>query len=143
MKQLNSVYPVICASQGASLAEFFCNELGYQRVFDSDWYWHLNLAGKPEVNVAIVDCDHSSIPESYRKPVQGLLLNFEMENVTDFYHHAKTREWPVLLELKDEEWGQRHFIIATPEPGLMLDLIEEIPPSEAFLKHYKNEAEPA
>lgn len=143
MQQLNSYYPVICASKGTELARFFRDELGYQTVFDSDWYWHLSLPETPEVNVAIVDCHHSSIPESYRKPVQGVLLNFEMENVRDFYQHAKKQNWDILLELRDEEWGQRHFIIATPEPGVMLDLIEVIPPSDTFMEYYKNEAEPA
>lgn len=39
--------------------------------------------------------------------------------------------------------GQRHFIVATPEPGVMLDFIETIPASDAFLKNYRDEQQPA
>lgn len=143
MKALNGYYPVISAANGALLADFFVDQLGFERVFTADWYWHLSMAGRSDVNVAIVDCTHQSLPEAYRKPVQGLLLNFEMQDVAAYYEHARAQKWDVLLELRDEEWGQRHFIIATPEPGLMLDMIEVIPHSAAYQQHYQNECEPA
>ncbi len=143
MKKLSSYYPVISAENGPRLAQFFIEELKFEAVFSSDWYWHLSMPGRADVNVAIVDCKHPSIPEAYRKPVQGLLLNFEMEDVSAYYEHAQAKGWDVLLALRDEDWGQRHFIAATPEAGLMLDLIEVIPPSEAFLKNYHHEGEPA
>lgn len=143
MKNLTSYYPVISANNGARLAQFFIDELNFQAVFSSDWYWHLSMTGRADVNVAIVDCQHPSIPEAYRKPVQGLLLNFEMDNVSAYYAKAQAKNWEVLLTLRDEDWGQRHFIAATPETGLMLDLIEVVPPSKAFQENYHHEGEPA
>ncbi len=141
MKKLNSFYPVISAENPQALVNFLLNELSFKAVFTSDWYWHLSLQGRPEVNIAIVDCHHESIPEGFRQPVQGLLLNFEMADITSYYQEVSTKAWKILLPLRDEEWGQRHFIAATPEPGLMLDMIELIQPSDEFQKLYNNETE--
>lgn len=142
MQALNSFYPVISASNPKPLVAFLREQMQFQAVYTSEWYWHLSLNQRPDVNMAVVDCHHESIPEGFRTPVQGLLLNFEMPDITTYYQ-AVASDWNILLPLRDEEWGQRHFIAGTPEPGLMLDLIELIPPSEAFLKNYTREAEPA
>ncbi len=142
MKDLNSFYPVVSATNPNALLAFFVEQMQFKPVYTSDWYWHLSLNQRPDVNIAIVDCQHESIPEGFRTPVQGLLLNFEMPDITTYYQKV-AQDWKILLPLRDEDWGQRHFIAGTPEPGLMLDLIELIPPSEEFLKNYEHEAEPA
>ncbi|MDX1451938.1 MAG: hypothetical protein R3183_05225 [Oleiphilaceae bacterium] len=143
MNTLSSFYPVISAAQPTALVRFLTEELDFVPVYTSDWYWHLSMPSKPDTNIAIVDCHHESIPEGFRQPVQGVLLNFELDDAKAFYDAVSNKNWRILLPLKDEEWGQRHFIAATPEPGLMLDIIELIPPSEAFQKNYHHEAEPA
>ena len=134
-----SYYPVICASHGQSLVDFFTQQLHFEPVFNSDWYWHLNLPSTSHINIGIVDHQHPSVPDGYRKPAQGLILNFELGKVADLYARAQAKKWKILLTLRDEDWGQRHFIIATPEPGVMLDFIETIPANQNFLKHYHDE----
>jgi hypothetical protein len=41
----------------------------------------------------------------------------------------------VLLPLRDEAWGQRHFIAEAPG-GLLLDVIEEIAPTAEYEQQY-------
>ena len=36
---------------------------------------------------------------------------------------------------KDEDFGQRHFIVEGPNK-ILIDVIQPIPPSEEFLKNY-------
>jgi hypothetical protein len=42
------------------------------------------------------------------------------------------------LALRSEAWGQRHFITSDPN-GLLIDVIELIPPSEAYAQQYSDE----
>lgn len=140
MPVINSYYPVISTFEGLQLAEFFSTRLGFETVFESGWYWHLTLHGQSQVNIALLQADHPSVPDAYRKPVQGLLLNFEMDDVTAFYAQHESTQWEIVLPLKDEDWGQRHFIVATPAAGLLLDFIQVIPPSEEYRGSYVGDA---
>ena len=40
-----------------------------------------------------------------------------------------------MLSLRDEEFGQRHFIVAMH--GLLVDVIQEIEPSDSFKEHFQ------
>ena len=44
-------------------------------------------------------------------------------------------EEDVQLALRDEPFGQRHFIVQDPN-GVLIDVIQPIPPSEDFLRQY-------
>ncbi len=41
----------------------------------------------------------------------------------------------MVLDLKSEKWGQRHFITKDPN-GLLVDVIQNVPPSEEFVQQY-------
>ena len=42
---------------------------------------------------------------------------------------------PIALELRDEDFGQRHFIVSGPD-GVLVDVITEIPPSAEFAEAF-------
>ena len=136
MKKLTSYYPVVCTYSGEALMHFFCDNLGFETVFQSEWYWHLSMKQQPGVNIAFVQPDHPSVPKAYRQPVQGMILNIEMEQIDDYYQSNEHLNWELALPLRSEDWGQRHFIIKTPEPGLLIDFIEVIPVGEQYADNY-------
>lgn len=70
------------------------------------------------------------------------MINFEVEEVDAEYARAKRNGLPILLALRDEPFGQRHFITRDPN-GMLLDVIKPIPPSEAFKKQYAAGTAPA
>lgn len=57
--------------------------------------------------------------DGYRKPVQGLLLNFEIDDVDAEYARLKAAGLPILRDIKSEDFGQRHFITHDPA-GVMI-----------------------
>ena len=85
--------------------------------------------------MAVVDANHPSVPAGYRRPVQGLLLNFEVDDVDAEYRRLCDASIPIEQPLRDEEWGQRHFIVRDPN-GALVDIIKLIPPSDAFAENY-------
>jgi uncharacterized glyoxalase superfamily protein PhnB len=46
---------------------------------------------------------------------------------------------PVLMALRDEAFGQRHFMARDPN-GVILDIIKPIPPSAGYAANYAPEA---
>ncbi|GJG98033.1 VOC family protein [Cupriavidus pauculus] len=131
-----SYYPVIMTRDVAGTAAFYAEHFGFRPLFTADWYVHLQSAHDAAVNLAILDADHDTIPQPARgQTVAGLLLNFEVEDVDAVHARLAEAGLPILLSLRDEAFGQRHFITADPN-GVMLDIITPIAPSEAFAAQY-------
>lgn len=91
--------------------------------------------------MAILRSDHETIPESGRGRASGVLLNLEVDD-GDAMHARLTRAGlPMLLPLRDEAFGQRHFITSDPN-GVLIDVITPIPPVEDFAALYRKDALP-
>lgn len=132
-----STYPVIACENVAETAAFYKEHFGFKAAFEADWYVHLQSAEDARVNLAVLDCRHESIPAGYRKPVQGLLINFEVEDVDAEYARLTAAGLPMLQEIRSEDFGQRHFITHDPA-GVMVDVIKMIPPSAEFAAQYQD-----
>ena len=135
-------YPVIMTDDVAGTAAFYCDHFRFNRAFDSDWYIHLQSSEDPSVNLAILQRDHETVPvEGRGAAVSGLLLNFEVEDVDAEYARVEAAGLPVLLPIRDEAFGQRHFITRDPN-GVMIDVIKPIAPSAEFAAQYAPDAVP-
>lgn len=126
---ITSFYPVLMVDDVAGAAAFYREELGFETTFEADWYVSLRFEGG---ELAILDRHHETIPTGFREPVRGLLLNVEVADAAA--EHARLvgeRRLPERLTLRDEAFGQRHFIVEAPG-GVLIDVIEPIEPSAEF-----------
>ena len=139
--KVTSYYPVIMTGDVAGTAAFYQRHFGFVALFTADWYVHLQSADDPSVNLAVLDGGHPTIPESGRGRVGGLLLNFEVEDVDAVHERLREAGLPLLLSLRDEAFGQRHFITADPN-GVLIDIIQPIAPSAEFAAQYEAGALP-
>lgn len=130
-----SYYPVLFSADVAAATRFYCDHLQFAPLYTSDWYVHLQSREDPGVNLAIVDRNHPTVPEPARGGPGGVILNFEVEDPDA--HHLRLAEagLPILLSLRDEDFGQRHFILQGPD-GVLIDVIRPIPPSADFAAAY-------
>ncbi|WP_166345566.1 VOC family protein [Phytoactinopolyspora limicola] len=133
--QLSSYYPVIMTDKVQETLAFYVEHFGFTVTFEADWYVSLKrpgVDGEPSYELAILDHSHPTIPEGYRRPVTGLLLNFEVADVDAEYKRlVEGAGLAPKLELRTETFGQRHFIVADPA-GVLIDVITEIPPGEEY-----------
>ncbi|SCB59604.1 Catechol 2,3-dioxygenase [Rhizobium aethiopicum] len=136
-----SYYPVIMTEDVAGSARFYCAHFGFRALFESDWYVHLQSTEEENVALAILHGSHESIPAVARGKVSGLLLNFEVADVDVVYAACRSANLPILQEIRDEDFGQRHFITADPN-GVLIDIIKPIPPSAEFASMYETSALP-
>jgi catechol 2,3-dioxygenase-like lactoylglutathione lyase family enzyme len=139
--KITSYYPVIMTRDVAGTAAFYTGHFRFQPVFASDWYVHLQFRGNEAINLAILDSTHETIPPGSRQPASGLLLNFEVEDPDALYDEVRAAGLPILIPLRDEAFGQRHFITQDPN-GVLIDVIKPIPPSAEFAAQYELGAVP-
>lgn len=130
---ITSFYPVLMVDDVAASAAFYRDVLGFRTTFESDWYVSLvSDAGE----LAVLDRTHETIPEGFRRPVQGLLLNIEVTDAASEHARLVGRHGLVeRLDLRDEAFGQRHFIVEAPG-GVLVDVIEPIEPTAEYAASY-------
>src|SRR5690606_21143968 len=83
--KLSGFYPVIATASVAATRDFYVRYFDFAVVFDAGWYVHLRRDGEPAYELAVLDATHPTIPDGYRNPVTGLLLNFEVDDVDAEY----------------------------------------------------------
>ena len=132
-------YPVIQTNDVSSTACFYEQHFCFERAFDSDWYVHLQSSEDPAVNLAVLQADHETIPPEGRGTVGGVIINFEVEDVDAQYQRLRDAGLPMLIECRDEAFGQRHFVTKDPN-GVLIDVIKPIPPSAEFLAQFRDDA---
>lgn len=137
--KVTSYYPVIMAEDVAATAAFYQEHFGFQAMYTSQWYVHLTSRAQGSVNLAIVTASHDTVPEGYRRPVGGLLLNFEVADVDAEHARLIGEGLSPVSALKSEAFGQRHFMVADPA-GTLIDIITPIPPTAEFAANYAPEA---
>ncbi|MBZ9843337.1 VOC family protein [Mesorhizobium sp. CA5] len=130
-----SYYPVLMTDDVAGTADFYVEHFRFEPLFASDWYVHLRSSEDRRVNLGIVQGDHETIPQEGRGRTSGLLINFEVRDPDAVYARIVAAGLPILRSLRDEPFGQRHFITTDPN-GVLIDVIKPIPPSEEFLAQY-------
>lgn len=128
-----AVYPVLMSQDVAAAASFYRETLGFETTYESDWYVSLRLGA---FELAVLAHDHPTIPEGYRALPRGVLVNVEVDDVDAV--HARLTDLPgpeLVLPLRDEDFGQRHFIVAAPD-GVLLDVIQPIPATAEYADAY-------
>ncbi|WP_406859333.1 VOC family protein [Streptomyces sp. HUAS MG47] len=131
-----SFYPVIGTARLEESRDFYTRLLGFEVTFAADWYVSLRQPGEPGYELALLDHTHPTIPEGHRVAAQGLLLNFEVPDADAEWERLVVREGlEPLLELRSEDFGQRHFIVSDPN-GVLIDVITPIAPTAEFAAQY-------
>jgi len=138
--KISSFYPVILTEKVAVTADFYTKHFGFEVVFEADWYVSLKMPNEvTPFELAILNASHPTIPSKFQSNVNGLILNFEVDDVDAEYerliHGSKL---PLELDIRSEEFGQRHFITSDPS-GVLIDIITIIPPTNEYSDQYVEE----
>lgn len=128
---MKSVFPDIVSSALTESRDFYTDMFGFTVLFEIDWYIQLQNPEHPEMGLAFVSRDNDSVPEPFKVDPQGFFVSIEVDDVDELYAKAQERGHEVAVEIKSEEWGQRHFVIMDPN-GLPVDVFTLIPPSAEF-----------
>ena len=130
--QATGFYPLLLVADPAEAAIFYETHLGFDRVFGNDWYVQLRSRHTPHIELALITYDHDTIPVASRTLTKGLLLSFEVVDAAAEEARLAAAGVPILQPLRDEVFGQRHFIASDPN-GILLDIITPTEPDPEWL----------
>jgi catechol 2,3-dioxygenase-like lactoylglutathione lyase family enzyme len=118
---LKSLFPVVVTSKVAEVRDFYVQHFGFRVVFEADWYVQLHGLrgdGVPPVELAFMMPNVESQPALLHTAFSGagLLLTMDVDDV-DAVHRTLSEAGAlkdVVVSLRDEPWGQRHFLFKDP-----------------------------
>ncbi|UGT62164.1 VOC family protein [Nocardia asteroides] len=130
--RLQSFYPVLGTEAIAASRDFYRHWLGFEVTFEAEWYVSLRRPGPVPCELALLDPAHPTIPDGYRTPARGIVLNVEVDDVDAEWERMVTAGGlHPELAIRSEDFGQRHFIVADPG-GVLVDVIQPIEPAGEF-----------
>ncbi|PZR27471.1 MAG: glyoxalase [Citrobacter freundii] len=104
--------------------KFYQDVLGFGVRFESDWFI---LMHTPDGNdeIAFLLPDHPSQAAIFKPAFggKGIFLTIEVDDVDAEYRRIKELNVPIEVELRDEQWGDRHFAIVDPN-GVGVDVVK-------------------
>lgn len=138
MIELISSFPVFIVKDLDEAKFFYTENLGFDVVFSGDWYIH--LVSSAGVHVGFMLPDQPTQPPMFQKSHsgEGVIFSLEVEDADAAYSAAKSKSLKIVLELRSEDWGQRHFCIQDPN-GIYLDIVQSFEPTEEYQSDYVSE----
>lgn len=135
---ITGMFPTICADDVAATRDFYVDVLGFAVVFDSGWYVQLEAPDGTKPQIGIVEREHETVPAGFRHHPAGVLVSIEVDDVDVVHARVTAAGLEMPLSLRDEAFGQRHFMTVDPS-GTLVDVITPIPPSPEYAAQYASE----
>jgi predicted enzyme related to lactoylglutathione lyase len=105
----------------------------YSDLFDvvvsvehDEWYLQLMPPGSPSLNFGFLRPGHEFF--GGRPSPSGrysMVLTIHVDDVDEAYARAQQRAAEIVQKIRDEEYGQRHFLVVDPN-GLLLNVMNPI-----------------
>jgi predicted enzyme related to lactoylglutathione lyase len=105
----------------------------YAAMFDlvvsvelDDWYLQLMPESDTSLNIGFVKPDHELFAD--RTPssaTYGVVLTIHVDDVDEAYKRAQRLGVEIAAEIRNEDYGQRHFLLVDPN-GLVLNVMSTI-----------------
>lgn len=140
--QLISSYPVLLVDDPGAVAQFYERWFGFERTFALDWYVSLRHRQRPESELAFLDPNHETVPPGFGARSQGVIVNLEVADAAAEYRRlVEENGLETITKLREEDFGQRHFVLIDPG-GNLVDIIENTEPSAEFAEAYTSPEAP-
>ena len=115
------MYPGYISENLAETRAFFVDKLGFAPIFESEWFVLLKLEGN---QIGLMKPEQTGQAPIFRKAYggSGAWITFDVPDVDLVYRRAKAAGIEILVDIRDEPWGERHFSAVAPG-GLALDFV--------------------
>ncbi len=110
----------------AESRDFYVRLFQCEVLFDSDWFVLLELGGG-ELGLLAANLDNQA--ETFRAATdgRGLWVVVDVDDARAEHERLRALSVPIIVEIRDEPWGDRHFTIQDPN-GVPVDIVEHRPP---------------
>ena len=127
MIEIEAMFPVMVAGNLDAVKQFYETVFGFNAVFyNPDFYLHLVSPGTG-AQLGFLLPNHASQPE-FLHPIMasdGFVISLEVKDASMAYSEAQRMNLSFVMGLKQEEWGQIHFIVEDPA-GFRIDVVQHL-----------------
>jgi catechol 2,3-dioxygenase-like lactoylglutathione lyase family enzyme len=131
-----SSFPVFIVADLQAAKTFYSENLGFGVAFENNWYLH--LVSDAGVQLGFLLPDQPTQPDIFHHAYtgNGVIFSIEVDDADAAYAFAQSQSLNVVLELRSEDWGQRHFCVEDPN-GVYLDIVQAVAPTEEYQQDYQ------
>lgn len=106
--------------------DFYVRLFGCEVVYESDWFVLLRLDG---TELGFMSPNLESQAPVFRPafPGQGVWIAVEVDDVDAEHERVRALGVAVEVALRDEPWGDRHFVVVDPN-GIGVDVVQRREP---------------
>lgn len=117
----------IVTAKLAETKKFYQEVLGFGITFENEFYLLMHTPSK-EAEISFLLPNHPSQQGLFHKPYtgEGMYLTIEVNNVDKLYETLKAKGASILVEMRNEPWGDRHFAMKDPN-GIAIDFVQYNP----------------
>lgn len=107
---------------------FYQDILGFDITFENEFYLLMHRVNH-QVEISFLLPNHPSQKPLFQSQFQGqgIYLTIEVEDVDKVYQEIKDKGVEIVIEIRDETWGDRHFAIQDPN-GVGIDIVKYTKP---------------
>lgn len=115
--------PNICTDRMEETRDFYVSLLGFVvGAVHPGWYIQLVSPTDPRLQIGIVRRNAEFTPEGFRRPAQGVIISVQVDDVDAVHAGAVKRGLQIAQELRTEDFGMCHFMVADPN-GLLVNVL--------------------
>lgn len=120
---MQKIHPLIITDKLSETVSFYKKYFAFEEIFTSDWY--VQLAHENGVELAFMLPNQASQPDFLREKFSGAgyVLTIETDDARELHENLHKIDAPIIQKIRDEEWGQRHFLLRDPS-GSYVDVVE-------------------
>ena len=127
MIEIQAMFPVMVTSNLDAVKQFYETVFGFNAVFyNPDFYLHLVSPGTG-AQLGFLLPNHGSQP-AFLHPAMasdGYIISLEVKNAAKAYTEAKALDLNIVMHIKEEVWGQIHFMVQDPA-GFRVDVVQHL-----------------
>ncbi len=112
--------------------DWYVSLLGYDVVFESDWFIHLRDKTVDTIEVGILARDIDLVPPERRAAPAGGMLTVVVDDVDQTHRAAEAAGLEILEAPRDLFYGQRRMLLSDPD-GQLVDVSSDCEPDPAWL----------
>lgn len=127
MIEIEAMFPVMVTPNLEAVKQYYETIFGFNVVFyDPDFYLHL-VSPNTGAQLGFLVPNHSSQPEFLQAvmPTNGYVISLEVKDAVIAYEEAKNLKLNIAMEIKEEAWGQVHFMLQDPA-GFRVDVVQHL-----------------
>ena len=106
---------------------FYTDLLGFGVSFENEFYLLMHTPGRAS-EISFLLPNHPSQQPLFQKAFEGsgMYLTIEVDDVDKVYADLKEKKAVIIIPIRDEPWGDRHFSIRDPN-GIGIDIVKYSP----------------